>query len=160
MSARATIELVCDDGKVWREVDTGRVFTLADDDCSEALQRESMAVGVANREITRLRAENVDLLENYKRADRGLRECCDSKERIRAENERAFDIIGIAGVDKPMTLCEAAIALKAEIKRLRKACKMAKIVMLQSEDYSRGEDHTMRTISDIDQALGGDDEKA
>ena len=40
------------------------------------------------KDLYRLRAENVDLLENYKRADRGLHECCDSKERIRVENER------------------------------------------------------------------------
>ena len=58
MTARATIELICDDGMVWHEKETGRVFTLADDDTSEALRRESMAVGVLNREVDRLKAEN------------------------------------------------------------------------------------------------------
>ena len=48
----------------------------------------AMTIDAQEKEITRLRADNADLLENYKRADRGLRECCDSKERIRTENER------------------------------------------------------------------------
>ena len=31
MVARASIELVCDDGRIWRERDTGKIFTLVDD---------------------------------------------------------------------------------------------------------------------------------
>ena len=48
----------------------------------------------------RLRTENADLLENYKRADQGLRECCDSKERIRTENWRLKGILDkLAGAE-------------------------------------------------------------
>ena len=58
MTARSTIELVCDNGRIWYEEKTGRVFILADDNTSEALQRESRAAADANREIYRLRAKN------------------------------------------------------------------------------------------------------
>ena len=84
----------------YRDEDPYLAETMAETELLESLRAAELlftpgendmharAYDQACKDITRLRAENADLLENYKRADRGLRECCDSKERIRAENER------------------------------------------------------------------------
>lgn len=66
------------------------------------------------KEIKRLDAE----AERLKAAERirvaGLRETRDALvEKLRAEVEQAFDAIGICGVDEPMSLVEAAKALRA-----------------------------------------------
>ena len=45
MSARATMELICDGGKVWRDADTDKMFMLVDIDSTGLLITQGAAAG-------------------------------------------------------------------------------------------------------------------
>jgi len=77
--------------------------------------------------------------------------CLRPTQSLKIEIEHAHDIIGISGVDKPMTLGESATALKAENERfrglLREAIDWDNMTMMQPDLTER-----------IENALGADHE--